>query len=639
MPFRTLVTPAQRVRAVGLAVAMVASTVALSGTAAAATVEVATFAELQSALGPGCSDGDTVKVTAGISVGTTSQSTVSCDVTLDLNGQVVQVGTVWISADRTLTIDDNSGTDTGRINAVAANTSSHAGISTSGATLVVDGGTVAGVGGEGSAGIGGSWQFGGEGLRNGGTVILNDGQLSAIGGIDNSGNSANGAGIGGSMFGSGGTIEIRGGSVNAWSGDPALNFYPRGAAIGGGYGGGGGTITISGDASVTANLHVTSGGTGGAGIGGGENGGAGGTITIKDSATVDATGGTGTGAGIGGGLGGSGGTILIQDDAAVTAKGGGLAAGIGGGFVGAGGSITIAGGTVTATGGLGDGGQGGSGIGGGSGGAGGTIAITGDAAVTANGSRLSAGIGAGYTASGGGAAGADLTIGPDATVHASGGNSVGAASSGSAASGSLALAGVLVLDPPPAGGDGGMEVRDSAAGDEVTIAATGVLGGPTTTADGTTGAGATLHGAGQVMNHGAITLTTDRVTALVKDNHYLVSFDTQGGSSAPAPVTVFAASFVAGVRSLPADPTRSGMSFEGWNTAADGTGAALLASSGLPGSSADGIPVAITAYAQWSPVESAASITGADIASGTVGSELSYTPTAAQALRRAAYLS
>jgi hypothetical protein len=171
-----------------------------------------------------------------------------------------------------------------------------------------------------------------------------------------------------------------------------------------------------------------------------------------------------------------------------------------------------------------------------------------------------------------------------------------------------------------------MEVRNSAAGDEVTIASTGVLAGPTTTADGTTGTGATLWGAGQVMNHGAITLTTDRVTALVKDHHYLVSFDTQGGSAAPAPVTVFAPSFTAGVRSLPAAPTRSGMSFEGWNSAADGSGTPFVASSLLPGASADGTAVPVTVYAQWSMTPAVPSITGPPTAAGEVGTEFAYAP-------------
>ena len=172
-----------------------------------------------------------------------------------------------------------------------------------------------------------------------------------------------------------------------------------------------------------------------------------------------------------------------------------------------------------------------------------------------------------------------------------------------------------------------MEVRNSAAGDEVTISSTGVIAGPTTTADGTTGTGAQVYGAGQVMNHGAITLTTDRVIALVKDHNYAVSFDTQGGSAAPSPVAVFAPSFDAGVRTLPAAPTKSGMTFDGWNTAADGTGSTVGSSTVLPGSSADGTPVAITLYAQWSPVAVAASITGAATASGTVGSSFDYTPT------------
>jgi uncharacterized repeat protein (TIGR02543 family) len=610
-----------------VAAALVAATVGLSSPAAAATtVDVTTFAELQAAMGPSCADGSTVRVTADIFMGTTSQSTVSCTLTLDLNGHHVQQGTVWISAGKTLTVDDSSVAGNGSISAVASNISSQAGISTSGAALVVNGGTVSGLGGDGSAGVGGSWQFGTPGLRDGGSVTVNDGHLSAIGGLGAGSSSATGAGIGGSAFGSGGTIEIKGGSVNAWSGDPTLNVYPRGAAIGGGYGAGGGTITISGDAFVTANLHVVAGDTGAAGIGSGENGGAGGTITIKDSAIVSAVGGTGTGAGIGGGSGGSGGTIVIQDDVTVTATGGGLAAGIGGGNAGNGGSITIAGGTVTATGGVGNGGQGGAGIGGGSGGTGGTVAISGDATVTANGSRLSAGIGAGHTGSGSGSAGPALTVAAGSTVHASGGNSVGAASLGTGASGTLELAGLLVLEPPPATGNGGMEVRNAAAGDEVTIQATGVLAGPNTTADGTTGTGATLWGAGQVMNHGAITLTTDRVTALVKDHHYQVSFDTQGGSTAPAPVTVFAPSFAAGVRSLPAAPTKSGMSFEGWNTAADGSGAPFLASSLLPGSSADGTPVPVTVYAQWAPAPVAPSITGAANAQGTVGSSFAYSP-------------
>lgn len=94
MRTRSSVVPtvlARPFRVTGLAGALAVASVGLSGPASAAgTVEVATFSELQTALGPGCSTGDTVKVTASIVEGTGSQSTVSCDVTLDLNGQHVQ---------------------------------------------------------------------------------------------------------------------------------------------------------------------------------------------------------------------------------------------------------------------------------------------------------------------------------------------------------------------------------------------------------------------------------------------------------------------------------------------------------------------------------------------------------------------
>jgi uncharacterized repeat protein (TIGR02543 family) len=596
----------------------------------AATVGVATFGQLSTALDSGCSNGDVVEITADIAEGTTSQSHVSCDLTLDLNGHRVQVGTIWITSGRTLTIEDAPAAPgpAGQLLAIAGNTSYQAGIGVPlGATLIVDGGAVTATGGRSSAGIGGSWLNSVDhALNDNGTVIINGGTVSALG--SGSGETtSNGAGIGGALFGRGGVIDISGGSVNAWSGDPSLGIAPRGAAIGGGAFGTAGTITISGDAVVGANRNLTSGGTGGAGIGSGENGGDGGTITIKDSSTVTAIGGTGSGSGIGGGLSGSGGVITIQDDASVTATGGQYAAGIGGGSRGSGGTITIAGGSVTATGGLGDGGQGGAGIGGGSAGSGGTVTITGDSDVTANGSRMSAGIGGGYGL--GTITGAALSVGAGSTVAASGGNSIGSSTGGSAF-GSLDLTGTLTLSPPPASGNGGMEIPDSLTGDEVTIAATGVLQGSTAGADGSTSGGLGLRGAGQVMNHGAITLASDLVEVTVKDHNYQVGFDTQGGSTAPAAVRVYASSFSAGMRSLPTPPTRAGKIFTGWNTAADGTGTTLTATSTLPGSSSTGSPVALTVYAQWTAapvVPVAPTITGAATASGTVGTDFSYSPT------------
>jgi hypothetical protein len=92
-------------------------------------------------------------------------------------------------------------------------------------------GSLDAVGGDGSAGIGGSWN------QDNGTVIIEGGTVNAEGGFDATG-IGGGAGIGGGGNGSCGTIRISGGTVNATAGW-------HGAGIGGGAGGAGGTITIN----------------------------------------------------------------------------------------------------------------------------------------------------------------------------------------------------------------------------------------------------------------------------------------------------------------------------------------------------------------------------------------------------------
>ena len=160
-------------------------------------------------------------------------------------------------------------------------------------------GTLTANGANSQAGIGG----GGENA-NGGTITINGGAVRATGGSHaagiGGGNSGNG--LSGTV-GSGGAITINGGTVIAQGGSYGS------AGIGGGgadldIGGAGGTIIISGGA-VTATGHSN----GGAGIGGG-NGGAGGEITISGG-MVNANGGN-YAADIGGGNEGPGGKIIIS---------------------------------------------------------------------------------------------------------------------------------------------------------------------------------------------------------------------------------------------------------------------------------------------------------------------------------------
>lgn len=335
---------------------------------------------------------------------------------------------------------------------------------------------------------------------------------------------------------------------------------------------------------------------------------AGTTLTIE-SGTVMATGGN-AGAGIGGFSGGSGGvnagTVNISGGT-VAATGGGNAAGIGGGTDSNGGAVNISGGMVTAT-----GGNNGAGIGGGTRGVStavitsGTVTISGGT-VTATGGHNGTGIGGGA-----GAIGATFAItgGLSTEVIATGQTAIGAGTGAPSLFGSLSVAGVLRLP------SGELTVPDS-PGDEITVASNGRIEG--TAADTT--AGAQIRGLGSIANAGAITLASSLVSGgtpatTIKNNHHLVSFDTQGGSAAPSDVKVFASSFDAGARTFPPDPTRTGYVFDGWNTAADGTGDAVTASSALPGGST-GTPVSLTAFAQWTAIDSTAPETTTDSGPGT----------------------
>ena len=159
-----------------------------------------------------------------------------------------------------------------------------------GGTIIIAGGIIEAVGGDGpedgDSPCGGAGIGNGNGASNGGSVTIYGGEVNATGGVAN-------AGIGGD----GSTIQILGGTVDATS--------EWGAAAIGGTIGAAGTITIT-DSNVTAN------GEDGTGIGGGCDD-HGGTITITNS-IVTAIGGYGAGIGGGSGInfvGGNGGNVTI----------------------------------------------------------------------------------------------------------------------------------------------------------------------------------------------------------------------------------------------------------------------------------------------------------------------------------------
>ncbi len=73
-------------------------------------------------------------------------------------------------------------------------------------------------------------------------------------------------------------------------------------------------------------------------------------------------------------------------------------------------------------------------------------------------------------------------------------------------------------------------------------------------------------------------------------NSYTVTFDSNGGEVEASPTTK-TASYSSSLGSLPAAPTRTGYTFTGWNTAADGSGTAFDATTVVTGS--------INVFAQW----------------------------------------
>ncbi|WP_162458367.1 Ig-like domain-containing protein [Pseudactinotalea terrae] len=236
-----------------------------------------------------------------------------------------------------------------------------------------------------------------------------------------------------------------------------------------------------------------------------------------------------------------GAALVIEDSvggAVLTTTGGDFGAGIGGDYLDSAGAITINGGEVNAVGG-----------------------------------GLAAGIGGGREGDGG-----DVVIGSGAAVTAAGASATSVAigpGSGGSGLGSLSNAGTVTIP----------------AASYISIPE-----GVTVTNSGT------LTGAGTIDNDGAIanTGTVDVATLTVTGRHYLVSFDANGGTDAPAPLALFATTLVAGAMTLPlTDPTWAAHRFTGWYLSSSGGGEPVTEETVIGTGSASNNPVGVTLYAGW----------------------------------------
>lgn len=397
-----------------------------------------------------------------------------------------------------------------------------------GGSISISDGEVSASGGTGAAAIGGGHS------GSGGSINITSGTVTAKGG-------SNAASIGGGSQASGGTIVITGGRVMA------TGASSEGIGIGHGwvYRGSGGSITISGG-DVTA-----TGGGGGAGIGGGGSSASGAAITINDGRVI-ARGGRSS-AGIGGSSGGSGGIIKIAGGE-VIATGGQSGAGIGGGYYGQGASITISGGEVSAT-----GGSSAAGIGGGITGDGGDVNITGGTVFAqAYSSMKDIGGGSGSSSDG------SLTISGNAALFLRNDNCVEPVTethqhktfSNSAETG---------YDFPEAWySDFGAWLRlpkitfDSAGGSEMEDI-TQVQGTAITAPTDPSRDGYTFDGWDPALPE-TMPNSDLNLTAKWKINQYTITFDSTGGSEVDDIIQNYGTSVTA-----PADPTRDGYTFDDWD--------------------------------------------------------------------------
>ncbi len=372
------------------------------------------------------------------------------------------------------------------------------------------GGTISAIGGSGAAGIGGGTNKGSA------HVTINGGTVTATG-------RGGGAGIGGGSNGVSGHVTINGGTVTATGSD-------GGAGIG--FGNGGETTYGLFEITINSGTVTAAGGTGAAGIGSGDTG----SVTINNG-TVTATGGKGA-AGIGM-------TEKISvKGGTVTATGGTSQAGISSFSNRGEGYVSISGGNVTAT-----GGDGAAGIG---------FSYTGNAAkriiisggtVTAAGGFGGAGIGGAYNAD---ISDSWISLGGE-SVTATGGDSAAGIGLGknSTKGGMIEIYGTVTAT----GGSGAAGI-----GGSLTTAYTDTL----TLYDGY-GLFANADWSGDPIQIGGTADQSVRTSAMSAIYmYYNVTFtDGDGGTLAAESVLYGKAA------TKPADPTKVGYSFTGWDAEFD----------------------------------------------------------------------
>jgi len=231
---------------------------------------------------------------------------------------------IFVPEGKTLTIDGTGSLDAGSggDNNTAPGIGAISGFAYYGAAsgnIVIKGGTITAIGGQCSAGIGGTYKYG-----CGDITITGSASVTATGGYDG------GAGIGSGFNSSSGVITIStSGTVTATGGSLA-------AGIGSGGNGTCNNVTINTSGTVTATGGYWAAGIGAGSTEAGNDTNQCGDITIRGSGTVIATGGY-EAAGIGSGSKGNGssrsqcGNILISS-CTIIATGGYMAAGIGTGL-------------------------------------------------------------------------------------------------------------------------------------------------------------------------------------------------------------------------------------------------------------------------------------------------------------------
>ncbi|WP_133434193.1 InlB B-repeat-containing protein [Aeromicrobium phragmitis] len=294
---RTAATSVARPRVFAFLVAFVlACAAALLAVPAAHAAAVNNAEALRSEVSSSGTD-STVTLAADIDV--TGVLATGRSLTLDLAGHHLTADGVELAPGSDLRIVDGVGG--GALTTAAPAGSRRAGIRTTDAALVINGGTITAIGapgvegGDGGAGIGGSVD------GDAGNVFIAGGSVTATGGPRS-------AGIGSGFRGMGGRVVITGGTVEARS-------ELHGAGIGAGA-----VAATSGEVLITGGTVTALGGRGGAGIGGGLS---------SQGATVDLLGGeivarSELGLGIGGGYAGGanedGGDVVIGEHARVTAS-------------------------------------------------------------------------------------------------------------------------------------------------------------------------------------------------------------------------------------------------------------------------------------------------------------------------------